>query len=110
MRVILSAVISFTFSQILKAILRRDIKALKDYGGMPSGHTALVVGTTTSVGFTAGWNSPCFGLAFSFSLLLLSDILRLRPLISPKVVHRLPDMVIGGILGVIAALLVSALP
>ena len=110
MKVIFSAVLSFTFSQILKAILRKDLKAIKDYGGMPSGHTALVIGTTTSVGFTAGWNSPCFGLSFSISLLILSDILRLRPLISPKVVHRIPDMVVGGILGVLAAILVSALP
>ena len=109
MEVILSAVLSFTFSQILKAILRKDIKAVKDYGGMPSGHTALIVGTTTSVGLTAGWNSPCFGLAFSLSLLLLSDILRLRPLISPKVVHRFSEMVVGGILGILAALLVNAL-
>jgi acid phosphatase family membrane protein YuiD len=107
-RVIWSVVLSFIINQIVKAILKRDLRAIKDYGGMPSGHTALISGAVTSIGFSEGLDSPCFGLAVAFSLIILSDILRLRPLISKEVSHTPIEMIVGGILGFLSALFVSA--
>ncbi len=108
-KVIWTAVLSFITCQILKAILRRDWKAFKSYGGMPSGHTALVVGATLSVGFEEGFSSPCFGFAFSIALVVISDILRLRPKISEEVVHRPNEMIVGGIIGTIWATVIALL-
>ena len=107
--VIWTSILSFTSSQILKVVLKRDIRAFKNYGGMPSGHTALITGATFSVGFEKGFSSPCFGFAFSIAMILISDILRLRPKISRDVVHRPNEVIAGGLIGFFWALVISLL-
>jgi len=109
-KVILATVLSFTTAQIVKAVIRRDLKAVKDYGGMPSGHTALLLGALTSLGLEIGFSSPCFGFALAVTLLLLSDILRLRPKVSPEFTHTPLQMIVGGLIGIGMAFIVSALP
>lgn len=47
-------------------------------GGMPSSHTALVVGVTHGIGLSAGFNSPVFALAFAFSMIIIYDATGIR--------------------------------
>ncbi len=107
--VIWTTVLSFVTSQTVKVIMARDLKALKSYGGMPSSHTALIVGATLSLGLEDGFSSPCFGFAVAVSLILLSDILRVRPKISKEIVHTPLDMIVGGIIGTFWAVVISLL-
>ena len=107
--VIWTAILSFMSSQFIKVILKRDLKVFKSYGGMPSGHTALITGATFSVGFERGFSSPCFGFAFSITMIIISDILRLRPKISKDVVHKPAEVVVGGMIGFFWAFVISLL-
>ena len=55
-----------------------DFRTLVTTGGMPSSHTALVVGLTTSVGLTQGWTSPLFDVALVFSFIVMYDAAGVR--------------------------------
>jgi len=71
--------------------------ALLNYGGMPSGHTALVVSTATVIGLATGLSSPVFLLAFVLAILVIRDALGFRMQISEhakilnKLIKELPD-------------------
>ena len=47
-------------------------------GGMPSSHTALVVGLTTAVGLKDSWDSSLFALCVVFSLVVMYDATGVR--------------------------------
>lgn len=76
--------ISWISAQILKIIIegianrKLDIGRLIETGGMPSSHTALVSGLSTSIGLTEGWGSPIFAIAAVFSLIVIYDATNLR--------------------------------
>ena len=55
-----------------------DFRTLVTTGGMPSSHSALVVGLTTSVGLTQGWDSPLFDVALVFSFIVMYDAAGVR--------------------------------
>jgi len=42
-------------------------------GGMPSSHAATVSALATSVGFTFGFSSPFFAIAFFFAFIIMFD-------------------------------------
>lgn len=107
--VIWTSILSFVTTQLLKVMLKKDLKAFKSYGGMPSGHAALITGATFSVGFEKGFSSPCFGFAFSIGMILISDILRLRPKISKDVIHKPFEIVVGGLIGFFWAFIIALL-
>jgi hypothetical protein len=78
------AFISWIIAQVLKVLLntwathRVDFSRLVDSGGMPSSHTALVAGLSTSVGITQGWHSYVFAVVLCFSLIVIYDATNLR--------------------------------
>ena len=47
-----------------------DLTRLVGSGGMPSSHTALVMGLTTAVGIVYTTSSPFFAIALVFSLIV----------------------------------------
>lgn len=55
-----------------------DFRTLVTTGGMPSSHTALVVGLTTGVGLTQGWTNPLFDVALVFSFIVMYDAAGVR--------------------------------
>ena len=57
---------------------RVDFTRLTGMGGMPSAHAASVCALSTGVGLDAGWDSPLFGAAAFFSLLVLYDATGIR--------------------------------
>lgn len=96
------------------------------YGGMPSGHTAMVVSAATTVGLYAGFTSPVFLISLVLAILVVRDALGFRMQLSEhakilnKLIKELPDekefaypysperlghtytqVLVGGILGLI---------
>jgi len=103
---------------------------LLNYGGMPSGHTALVVSTATLIGLYTGFTSAIFLLALVLTILVIRDALGFRMQLSEhgkilnKLIKDLPDnkeykypysperlghtftqVIIGAILGLVLTLL-----
>lgn len=67
------------------------------YGGMPSGHTAMVVSAATTVGLFAGFTSPVFLISLVLAILVIRDALGFRMQLSEhakilnKLIKELPD-------------------
>jgi uncharacterized protein len=78
------AMLSWIVAQSLKMLLtyvatrQLDFKRLVDTGGMPSSHTAFVVGLAVSVGHTSGWHSTAFAIAACFAMVVVYDATSLR--------------------------------
>ena len=82
-QVLISAVAAWTVAQFTK--LTRDVwrgsfslERITGAGGMPSAHTALVVATAVSSGFTAGFDSPLFAIAFVLAGIVMYDAAGVR--------------------------------
>lgn len=79
-----SAVIAWALAQILKmilfAILERQInwRRLIDTGGLPSAHSAFVVGLACGVARVEGLHSSIFAVAAVFASVVMYDALSLR--------------------------------
>lgn len=78
------AVLSGLIAQVLKVIIvimttkKLDVKRLTGSGGMPSSHTAFVVGLSTAVGRDTGWDSALFALAVVFAAIVMYDAAGVR--------------------------------
>ena len=82
-QVFISAVSAWAVAQVTKLI--RDVvrgafrwDRITGAGGMPSAHTALVVATAVSSGFTAGFDSPFFAIAFVLAGIVMYDAAGVR--------------------------------
>lgn len=75
----MSALLAFTVAQTAKLFThwyvekKWDIKRLIGSGGMPSSHTAFVVGLTASVGVQEGTSSNLFAICLVLSLIVMYD-------------------------------------
>lgn len=75
-RAFIAAFLSFFAAQVAKVfthyyITREwDMTRLVGSGGMPSSHTALVMGLTMATGVMQGTNSPFFAISLVFSLIV----------------------------------------
>jgi len=83
-RIIQAAVIAWATAQALKVILTLAISKKFDgsrmfgSGGMPSSHSAMTCAMLMMIGFTEGFNSPVFALAFCFSGVVMYDAAGVR--------------------------------
>src|SRR5205823_12727175 len=55
-----------------------NLRVLAETGGMPSSHSAIVMGLTASIGKYAGVTSPQFAIALIFSFVVMYDAAGLR--------------------------------
>lgn len=55
-----------------------DVRLFTTTGGMPSAHSASVVGLSTVVGLIKGFNSVEFAIAFGYALVVMYDAAGLR--------------------------------
>lgn len=82
--VFMSAFWAWLTAQILKYVTtfykegRWDWRVMFDSGGMPSSHTALVVGLTTGIAYQYGLGSTLFPLSLAFSLIVMYDAAGVR--------------------------------
>jgi acid phosphatase family membrane protein YuiD len=76
---LLPALVAWAIAQALKLLLtsvrerRLNLRALADTGGMPSSHSAIVMGLTTAVGRYDGLGSSTFAIALIFSIVVMYD-------------------------------------
>lgn len=81
---LISGLFAGFFAQLIKFVWKLvrhrklDFRTLVATGGMPSSHSALVVGLTTSVGLTQGWASPLFDVSLVFSFIVMYDAAGVR--------------------------------
>ncbi|TAN34423.1 divergent PAP2 family protein [bacterium] len=84
MRFLLAPIVAWTICQAAKVILtsmrqrRLNLRVLAETGGMPSSHSAIVMGMTASVGKYSGLSSAPFAIALIFSFVVMYDAAGLR--------------------------------
>lgn len=82
--VILTGMLAAFVAQVLKFILhllfekKVDFKIFATTGGMPSSHSAGVVGISTSVGILTGFDSISFAIAIGYAMIVMYDAAGLR--------------------------------
>jgi acid phosphatase family membrane protein YuiD len=75
------ACFSAQFLKTLTTLMKErklNFKVAVGTGGMPSSHTALVVGTATAVGLVHGFNTALFDVAVVFASIVMYDATGLR--------------------------------
>ena len=84
MRFLLAPIVAWAIAQAAKVIIasfkarRLNLRVLADPGGMPSSHSAIVMGLTTAVGKYAGWTTAPFAIALIFSFVVMYDAAGVR--------------------------------
>ena len=84
MKYLLAPLVAWTIAQTAKVVLysvrqrRLNLRVLAVTGGMPSSHSAIVMGLTTAVGKYAGVASAQFAIALIFSFVVMYDAAGLR--------------------------------
>lgn len=83
-QIFMCAFIAWFIAQALKVILtllkdkKFDIQRMFGSGGMPSSHTSSVMGLSTAVGLTQGWDTPLYAVSLMFSLIVMYDASNVR--------------------------------
>ena len=84
MRYLLAPILAWAIAQAAKVTLtsvrerRLNLRVLAQTGGMPSSHSAIVMGLTTAVGKYSGLTSAPFAIALIFTFVVLYDAAGLR--------------------------------
>lgn len=82
--VLATGLFSAFFAQVIKFCIftiktkKMNFKIFTTTGGMPSSHSAGVMGLSTSVGLIAGFDSLLFAIALGFSLVTMYDAAGVR--------------------------------
>jgi acid phosphatase family membrane protein YuiD len=121
------------FTQVLKFIIFSAKHGIKwnyfmSHGHMPSTHTAFVISALTTIGYYEGIHSGLFALTAILAVIIVDDALRLRmylgdqgrylnmlvselavdkkkfPRLKERVGHRLSEVVVGGLIGLLLSL------
>ena len=80
-RIALLAMLSAQILKILFYYLRHrkiNFRVFVQPSGMPSSHTAMVVGLAASIGFVDGWASNVFAIALIFAIIVMYDAAGVR--------------------------------
>ena len=83
-RVLLAGLIAWSLAQVIKVplnyILHRewDWALLLSSGGMPSSHSALVIGACIATGLTVGFDTAVFAIAFVLAMIVVYDATGVR--------------------------------
>jgi hypothetical protein len=83
-RVLIAALVAWTTAQILKVPIayfrtrQWSWAPLLTVGGMPSSHSALIVGATNAVGLYYGYASPIFALGVALTMIVTYDAAGVR--------------------------------
>lgn len=84
LEVLFNGIFAAILAQILKLVgyiivnHKVDFKILTTTGGMPSSHSAGVIGMATTVGIIEGFTSIAFAITFGYSLVVMYDAAGVR--------------------------------
>lgn len=108
-----------------------DFNYFMTHGHMPSAHTAFVISVVTSIGYYEGLASGAFAVSVALAIIVIDDAARLRmymgdqgrylnmlirqlnvseeqfPRLHERMGHRVSEVIVGGILGVILTLILA---
>ncbi len=113
-------------SQAYKANSLKDFSFLYKSGNMPSSHAALMLSLLTVLAFKDGTNSALFAAVLVLTMIILYDAVNVRRAVGEQgpillelakkaglkpaahlaMGHRIPEVVAGGLLGIVVAMLV----
>jgi hypothetical protein len=99
LKFLLAPLVAWTIAQAAKVLLtsfrqrRLNLRVLAETGGMPSSHSAIVMGLTTAIGKYAGVGSAAFAIALIFTFVVMYDAAGLRRAAGrqAEVLNRLVD-------------------
>lgn len=83
-KILIPALVAWALAQVIKLpleyvrIRRWNWQIVFSVGGMPSSHSALVVGACWSIGLHEGFNSTAFALGLVLSMVVLYDAAGIR--------------------------------
>jgi acid phosphatase family membrane protein YuiD len=81
---LLAPIVAWALAQAAKVTLTSvrqrslNLRVLAETGGMPSSHSAIVMGLTTAIGKHAGITSAVFAIALIFTFVVMYDAAGLR--------------------------------
>ena len=81
---LLAGILAATLAQIIKFFIftyktkKINFKIFTTTGGMPSSHSAGVMGLSTTVGLIEGWDSIIFAVAIGYALITMYDAAGVR--------------------------------
>jgi uncharacterized protein len=84
MRFLLPPIVAWAIAQVAKVVIasmrgrRLNLRVLADPGGMPSSHSAIVMGLTTAIGKHDGLTHAPFAIALIFSFVVMYDAAGVR--------------------------------
>ena len=84
MKFLLAPLVAWAIAQAAQVTLtsvrqrRLNLRVLAETGGMPSSHSAIVMGLTAAIGKYAGPTSAAFAIALIFSFVVMYDAAGLR--------------------------------
>lgn len=137
-RILLASFIAWAIAQLTKAMYElvryRELKLnrLVSSGGMPSSHSALVMGLATATGRISGFESPAFAISLVLAAIVMYDAAGVRRAVSiqARILNQMIDeafqhkpfaekrlrelightptqVIVGGLLGIGVALVVT---
>jgi acid phosphatase family membrane protein YuiD len=83
-QVLVAAFTAWAIAQIIKVpleyVLHRNLdwSLLLSSGGMPSSHSALVIGASVSIGLEEGFKTPLFALSSVLAMIVIYDAIGIR--------------------------------
>jgi uncharacterized protein len=83
-KILIPAAVAWALAQVIKLpleyvrIRRWNWHIVFSMGGMPSSHSALMIGTAWSIGLYEGFDSALFALAIAISMIVLYDATGIR--------------------------------
>ena len=84
MKYLLPPLVAWLIAQAAKLTLtsvrerRLNLRVLAETGGMPSSHSAIVMGLTAAIAVNLGLSSPVFAIALIFTFVVMYDAAGLR--------------------------------
>lgn len=103
-KVLIASLLGWFVAQVLKVIYilitekRLDIKRMTESGGMPSSHSAFVTAMAMSVGFSEGFGTPSFAMAFVLAFIVMYDASGVRRAAGEhaKIINDLQEQLLEG--------------
>jgi uncharacterized protein len=83
-QILVAAFTAWALAQIIKVPLEYALHRNWDWGlllstgGMPSSHSALVIGLSVSIGLQYGFKSPLFAIAWVLAMIVIYDAIGIR--------------------------------
>lgn len=103
-KILIVAIISMLMAQLIKFVItavsskKLNLKILTSTGGMPSSHSALVMGLVVAIGFEKGLASVELAIAVVFAMIVMYDAAGIRRAAGKqaKILNKMIDQLDSG--------------